>query len=52
MNKQKSKEPKPKERSRFRKDGYQVIKDHKFNLERPPFGFNYLLGYCEQPYLN
>ena len=36
-------------RSRSLKSGYPVFKDHKFNLEPPPWGYNWFLGYCEQP---
>lgn len=36
-------------RSRSLKSGFQVIKNHMFNLEAPPWGYNSLLGYCEQP---
>lgn len=45
------KEKKVKEpiRSRFLKNGYEMFKDGKFNLEPAPWGFNWFLGYCEQP---
>jgi hypothetical protein len=48
MNKLKSRTPKPKCRSRFLKNNFEIMKNHIFNLERPPYGYNYILGYCEQ----
>jgi hypothetical protein len=41
---------KEKSRSRSIKNNYPIFKDGCFNIEdRAPWGFNYLLGYCEQP---
>jgi len=45
----KVKKEKEKTRSRFMKNGYEIFKDGKFNLEPAPWGFNWFLGYCEQP---
>lgn len=36
-------------RSRSLKSGYSMFKDGFFNLEPAPWGFNWGLGYCEQP---
>ena len=34
--------------SRHRKDNFKIIKNHFWNSESAPWGYNYLLGYCEQ----
>jgi hypothetical protein len=33
--------------SRFKKQGFQCIKDGILNIEFIPWGYNWVLGYCE-----
>lgn len=34
--------------SRFKKEGFQIVKNGVFNTYFIPWGFNWVLGYCEQ----
>ena len=35
-------------RSRFTRNGYHTTSNSEFNTQKPPYGYNYALGYCEQ----
>ena len=39
--------PKP-ECTRFHKENFQIIKNNQFNVNNIPWGFNWVLGYCEK----
>jgi len=52
MNNRCVKEPKAKKeptRSRSLKSNFPIFKKGFFNLEPAPWGYNWFLGYCEQP---
>lgn len=47
--KTKDKEEKEGSRSRSLKSNFPVFKKGFFNTEPAPWGYNWFLGYCEQP---
>lgn len=34
--------------SRHKKENFKIIKNNLWNIDPAPWGYNYLLGYCEQ----
>ena len=50
LERQEAKRVQKSKRSRSLKDNYPVFKNGFFNIEdKTPWGFNWVLGYCEQP---